>query len=262
MIAASRYHLPAGGTVDFSRRVAALRGSLIALGLACALFAHLAVEAASPALTVAGIGLAAAAVLAPGLARGRLTAWAAAFAIAAALAFAASRRWIWLPLYAPPVLGDAFAAWIFGRTLTGERMPLIEGLIRRLHDEPDGPLDPDVARYARTLTTAWTVLFGLLGASSLALALLAVPNGVLILLGVAPPLAVPQIAWSWFANVAEYGIAVGFFLLEFAYRRMRFPQRSHSSFLEFMRRLRAIAPSLGELESRAARPVGRTEPTK
>jgi uncharacterized membrane protein len=236
-----------------------LRVSLIVLGLASALLAHLAVEMASPALTVAGIGLLAAVVLAPGLARRSVAAWTAALAIASALAFAASRRWIWLPLYAPPMFADAFGAWLFGHTLAGRRMPLIERLVRQLHGEPDRPLEPAVARYARSLTVAWTVLFIVLGATSLTLALLAVPNGVLILLGITPPLEVPQTAWSWFANVASYGITGGFFVLEYAYRRGRFPQQPQRTFLEFVRALVAIAPSLIELESRAALPMVQAE---
>src|SRR6185437_5299795 len=148
-----------------------MRGSLIVVGLACALLAHLAVEAASPALTAAAVALAAVVVLAPSLARGSLAAWTGALAIAGALAVAASRRWIWLPLYAPPVLGDAFGAWLFGHTLAAGRTPLIERLVRRLHGDPGRPLEPSIARYARTLTFAWTLLFGVLGATSLALAL-------------------------------------------------------------------------------------------
>ncbi len=239
-----------------------MRGGLVALGLACALFAHLAVEAASPGLTVASIGFAAAVVLAPGAARGSARAWAAALGIAVALAFAASRRWIWLPLYAPPVLGDAFAAWVFGHTLAAGRRPLIESLIRKLHEVPDRPLDPAIARYARTLTAGWTVLFAVLGASSLVLALLAVPNGVLVLLGFTPPVAIPQTVWSWFANVAEYGIAAAFFVLEYAYRRVRFPQQPHWSLLEFIGRLGAIAPSVIKLESRGPRAAAPTEPSE
>jgi len=239
-----------------------LGGSLLALGLA-ALFAHLAVEEASPALTVVCIALVAAVLLSPGLARGSLRAWAAAFATAGALALAASRRWIWLPLYAPPVLGDAFGAWLFGHTLASGRTPLIESLIRRLHDQPDGPLDPEIAHYARKLTAGWAVLFGLLGATSLVLALLAVPNGVLSLLGFTPQVPIPQTDWSWFANIVEYGIVAGFFVLEYAYRGARFPQRQpQASFLSFVRRLRAVAPTLVDLGSPAARPARGTEPAE
>jgi len=239
-----------------------LRGSLIALGLICALIAHLAVETASPALTAAGIVLLAAVVLAPSLARGSIAAWAAALAIAGAVAFAASQRWIWLPLYAPPVLGDAFAAWLFGHTLASGRMPLIERFVRGMQAEAGRPLDPAIIQYARTLTVVWTLLFGLLGASSLALALCAEPNGVLLLLGFSPPVAIPQIVWSWFANVAEYGIVGLFVVLEYAYRRARFPQHPHLDFLQFVKRLCAITPALIELESRAPRPSGRVEPTE
>jgi uncharacterized membrane protein len=226
------------------------------------LLAHLAVESASPALAAAGVALAAVVLLAPGLARGNLAAWTAAVTIVSVFAIAASRRWIWLSLYLPPVLGDVFGAWLFGHTLLSGRIPLIERLVRRLHGAPDRPLDPAITRYARSLTFAWALLFGLLGATGLALALFAVPNGVLILLGFTPPVSVPQTAWSWFANVAAYGIAAGFFVLEYAYRKMRFPHQPQNSFLEFVRALLAIAPSLIELESRTPRGVIRAEPAE
>ncbi len=248
--------------MDFFEGVQGLKGSLIVLGMACALLAHLAVETSSPALTAVVVALAAAVMLAPSLARGSPGAWMAALAITGALAVAASRRWIWLPLYVPPVLGDAFGAWLFGHTLAAGRTPLIERVVRLLHGGPERLLEPAIARYARTLTLAWTVLFCVLGVTCLVLALFAVPNGVLILLGFTPPVAVPQTAWSWFANVAAYVITAGFFGLEYAYRRLRFPQQPQRSFFEFVRALLAIAPSLIELESRTPRPVIGAEPAE
>ncbi len=98
-----------------------MSGSLIALAACCTLLAHLAVETASPALTVASLAAAAALVLIPGMARGSPRAWMA---------------------------------------------PLLAG-------------------------------------GALALACCSVPDGVLTLLGLTPPLAVPQTLWSWFANVAS-----------------------------------------------------------
>ncbi|HEY2592081.1 MAG TPA: hypothetical protein VGI35_10865, partial [Steroidobacteraceae bacterium] len=183
-------------------------------------------------------------------------------AIVGVLAIMASRRWIWLSLYLPPVLGDVFGAWLFGHTLASGRTPLIERVVRHLYGAPDRPLELAIARYARRLTFAWSLLFGLLGATGLALALCAVPNGVLILLGFTPPLTVPQTAWSWFANVAAYGIAAGFFVLEYAYRRTRFPQQPQNSFLEFVRALLAIAPNVIEFQSRPPRRVIRAEPAE
>ena len=56
-----------------------------------------------------------------------------------------------LPLLAPPVLLNAFLAWLFARTLRAGRRPLIEHMVWTLHGEPDA-LDPRIAPYARRLT--------------------------------------------------------------------------------------------------------------
>lgn len=221
-----------------------MRGAVIAFAAGYVVLAHLAVETTSPALTVASLALLAVPALAPKLARGSLAAWGVAILTCAALALLASRKWVWLPLYAPSVCGDAFMAWVFGHTLAAGRIPLIERMVRRLHGAPDEPVQPDIARYARSLTAAWAVLFAALGTISLALALCAEPNGILPLLDVVPPVSVPQSAWSWFANVAEYGIAAGFFIAEYLYRRRRFPQQPYSGLVDFTRRLGAIAPRL------------------
>jgi uncharacterized membrane protein len=226
-----------------------LRGVVITLAVCYPLLAHLAVETASPELTVVCLALLAGLLLLPGMARGSLAAWLLALLASGALAIAESRRWVWLPLYAPSVLGDAFVAWVFGHTLAAGRIPLIERMVRLLHGAPDGPLPADIVRYARRLTTAWTVLFIVLGAISLALALCATPNGVLLLLGLTPPVPVPQPLWSWFANVGEYAIAAAFFLLEYAYRQHRFPQQPYAGFGDFVRRLSAIAPRLADFGS-------------
>lgn len=220
-----------------------LRGTRVALAVCGVVLAHLAVETASPALTVACLASLAGVLLGPGMARGSPRAWAAALAAGCALALAAFRKWVWLPLYVPSVAGDAFAAWVFGHSLAAGRVPLIERMVRRLHATND-PVGAEISSYARRLTAAWAVLFGLLGAVSLALALCAVPNGILMLLGLTPPLTVSQTAWSWFANLGEYVLAAGFFAGEYAYRRRRFPQQPYSSFMDFARRVAAVAPSV------------------
>lgn len=227
-----------------------MRRGIIALAVCYALLAHLAVERGSAPLAVACLALLAAIVLAPGMVRGSGAAWALAIVVGAGLALAASRKWVWLPLYVPSVSGDAFMAWVFGHTLAAGRVPLIERMARRLRGAADAPIEPEVVRYARSLTLAWAVLFGALGAISLALALCAAPNGVLPLLGFTPPLTVPQAVWSGFANLAEYGIVAGFFVIEYAYRRRRFPQQPHAKLFDFVRRLAAIAPGLVEIGPR------------
>jgi uncharacterized membrane protein len=225
------------------------------LAVSYPLAAHLAVLTGSPRLTLASLAVLIALALWPALVRRRAVAWLGALLAAAAVtvAFRASRGWTWLPLYASPVLGDAFLAWLFGHTLAPPRVPLIERMARLLHP-PDARLDPAVIRYARTLTAAWAALFAALGLADLLLALCATPNGILALFGLVPLVPVPQRAWSWFANIAEYLIVAGFFVGEYAYRRRRFPQQPYAGLGDFVRRLSAVAPRMLERAPRAARP--------
>lgn len=218
---------------------------MIALAVCYPLAAHLAVLTGSPRLTLVCLGLLVALALAPALSRRRPAAWLAALVAAGALAlpFLAPPRWTWLPLYAPTVLGDVFLAWLFGHTLARGQVPLVERMVRLLHAPAVGEsLDPQIVRYVRRLTAAWSLLFAALGLTDLLLALLAVPNGVLPLLGVVPVVTVPQRVWSWFANIAEYAIGAAFFVAEYTYRRWRFPQQPYAGLLDFVRRLSAIAP--------------------
>jgi uncharacterized membrane protein len=231
-----------------------LRGIVIALAVSYPLVAHLAVLTGSPRLTVASLAVLVALALWPALARRGALAWLAALVAAAAVALSlvAAQGWPWLPLYAPPVLGDAFLAWLFGHTLARGQVPLIERMVYLVHaPAPGEALDAAVLSYARTLTAAWAALFAVLGLTNLLLALCATPNGILVLLGRVPLLAVPQRAWSWFANIAEYLIVAGVFVGEYAYRRRRFPQRPYAGLVDFLRRLSAVAPRILERAPRA-----------
>ncbi len=218
-----------------------MRRIMVGLAVSYPLLTHLAVISGSARLTVACVAALAILALWPLLARRGLAAVLAAIVAAVAVARVPAQGWMWLPLYAPSVLGDAFLGWLFGRTLARGHVPLIERMVHLLH-APGEQIDAEVFGYARALTAAWAVLFAALGLADLLLALCAAPNGVLASLGYAPMLAVPQRLWSWFANVAEYAIVAVFFAAEYAYRRRRFPGQPHASFFDFVRRLSAIAP--------------------
>jgi uncharacterized membrane protein len=177
----------------------------------------------------------------PALRRGRIVAWLLLAAGAAALAWLARRGLGMLPLYAPPVLLNGLVAWLFGRTLVRGRTPLIERVMQAL--QPAVAADPDAVRYARGLTLAWALLLGTLAAASLVLALLATPDGLLLAAGIAPPVTVAQSLWSLFANILNYAIVGGFFALEFAWRRRRFPSHAHAGFAEFGARIARLGPA-------------------
>jgi uncharacterized membrane protein len=213
-----------------------------AFAVAYPLVAHIAASRDSLALTLLAIALLAAATLMPALVRGNIPAWLAA----AGIAFSCWLLWRMslpvLPLYIAPVLVPAFMAWVFGHTLSAGSVPLIARLIRALHadDEPE----PAVWQYARALTLAWTLFFIALASSNLLLAAFAEPGGLLLASGISPALTVPRQWWSLFANVLGYVLVALFFVIEYAYRRHRFPKQPYRNFFDFLRRMSAVMPQL------------------
>lgn len=71
-------------------------------------------------------------------------------------------RWLYLAQHAGIHL--ALGAW-FGATLRRGAEPLVSALARRVH----GGLDPELARYTRKVTVAWTLYFAGMASASLLL---------------------------------------------------------------------------------------------
>jgi uncharacterized membrane protein len=211
------------------------------------LTAHFAAARHSVSLTLLAIGLLAAAVLLPAMLRGRLAAWLAFSLVLAGLWLLRGLHMSTLPLYVAPVLIPAFVAWVFGHTLAQDKIPLIERLVRVLHP-PEEPLDPGIQPYARALTLTWTLLLISIATLNLVLAAVVAPEGLLLAAGVAPPFTVAQRTWSLFANAIGYLLLAGFFLLEYAYRRRRFPQQPYRNLFDFIRRMAAATPQLMKFE--------------
>lgn len=207
------------------------------------LTAHFAAARHSVSLTLLAMALLAAAVLLPAVLRGRPWAWVAFPIVLAGIGSLGRLQLHQLPLYVAPVLIPAFVGWVFGHTLAKDKIPLIEQLVRVLHP-PQESLDPDIQPYARRLTWAWTVLVLAIACVNLVLALLVAPEGLLLAAGVTPPVTVSQQAWSLFANVIGYLLVMGFFLIEYAYRRLRFPQQPYRNLFDFIRRMAAATPQL------------------
>jgi len=195
-------------------------------------------------MTAVAIAILAALWLVPLLARGRTLAWIAAPAIAYVCWRLAHAQAAAIALYLPPVLIPAFLAWIFGRTLTTGEVPLLARLVQVLHASDVEPVDPDIWPYARRLTVAWTALMIALAIVNLVLAAIATPDGLMSIAGLEPPVTVPQHVWSMFANLINYAIVGGFFMLEYAYRRQRFPRQPYRNVVDFVRRFIAAGPHL------------------
>ena len=97
----------------------------------------------------------------------------------------------------------AALAWAFGITLRPGRQPLVSALAERVH----GVVSPALRDYTRRLTQAWAAYFVAMIAVSLALYAFA-----------------PWPWWSLFGNVLTPVAALGFFAVEWAWRRLRHPQ--------------------------------------
>lgn len=213
---------------------------MIILGIAFPLIAHAAVVSRSGSLTMVSLVVLALLVMLPRLARWSAGAWCAVPLVVAVLALLWRAHAAWLPLYATPVLISFAVAWAFGHTLARGEVPLVERLVRLLHNSDD--LQPDIRSYARGVTVAWTVLMSALGVLNLALALIAEPRGVLLMMGIQPPFTVQVETWSLFANFLNYAIVGGFFIAEYLYRDMRFPEQRYRNVLDFLRRAAAVGP--------------------
>ena len=98
--------------------------------------------------------------------------------------------------------------WVFGRTLTAQREPLITGFARRVH----GTLAADIERYTRRVTLAWCVFF----------AAQALMSAILFALA-------PLETWSLFVNVLSAPLIALMFVAEYLYRIVRFPDHAHGS---------------------------------
>jgi uncharacterized membrane protein len=179
----------------------------IALSVAFAVLAHAALVEGTPPAVGAGVSVVPLALVAwLGLRRKRSAAALAVAIAAAAVALWAS--WSVLERHFPDVLFMEHAltnfalAIVFGRTLAAGRESLITTFARLVH----GDLPPEVVRYTRRVTLAWTVFFGAMFAVSCALYL----SG-------------ERAAWSVFANFATPAGVGSMFAIEYFVRHRVLP---------------------------------------
>ncbi len=220
--------------------IAALRLLLLA---AYALLAHVAGTCQSQMLAVFALGDLVLLVLIDPLSRRRPGAWFALAATAVVLSgLARSEQALTLLLLVPPLF-TAMIGWWFGRSLLAGRVPLITKVVAALYGETPDTLQPRYIKYTRNLTLAWALLLMLLTLVNLILALIAVPDGVLLRLGIETPLTVTNAQWSLVANIANYGVLGGFALIEYQVRKFVFPVRPYRNIFDFARRMAALGPA-------------------
>lgn len=137
-------------------------------------------------------------------------AWIALYALLAAIGLVNLLTDTVYALYLPPVFVNLGLMLLFGMTLRGDSMPLVERMMRM--EYPTGDLPPPLVRYARSLTQVWVGYFAAIVIISLVLALTA-------------PLAL----WSLFANILSYVFAILLVFAQYAYRAWRY--RVHGVFM-------------------------------
>lgn len=119
-------------------------------------------------------------------------------------------------LYLMPLVLLAMAFSAFAHSLAAGRTPLVTGMAQALH----GALSPELLRYTRQVTQLWAAVLAGMFLVALALAF----SG-------------HREWWSLFTNVITYLLMAAMFLLEFIYRRWRFPDHGRESFTTYLRRL-------------------------
>ncbi|MET0961878.1 MAG: hypothetical protein ABWY05_03550 [Noviherbaspirillum sp.] len=99
----------------------------------------------------------------------------------------------------------------FARTLAPGREPMVSAFARMVH----GGLGPEMVRYTRQVTVAWSIFFG-------AMALVST----VVFFGA------PVAVWSTFANFFTAPLIVLMFVAEYAVRRRVLPDMDHATIIE------------------------------
>jgi uncharacterized membrane protein len=120
-------------------------------------------------------------------------------------------------LYVPPALIPAALFILFARSLRPDATPLISRIATIMRGEP---LPPVLVVYTRQVTILWCAVFVVMFASAVLAAIWASPE-----------------TWSLMTNVVHYVVLGAVFLVEFAYRRIRYRALEPWGLFEYLRRL-------------------------
>lgn len=142
-----------------------------------------------------------------------------------ALAYAALTHYIsvvtdlgaWFSFVQNVVINSALAVF-FGRTLRAGRQPLVTTLAAAVHEE----MSPQLLRYTRQVTLAWTLFF--VGCVVIS-----------VLLFFATSIEV----WSWFANILALPLIGLMFIVEYEVRKRVLPKRDLMGLMATLRAVRA-----------------------
>jgi uncharacterized membrane protein len=180
---------------------------VVMVSAALALLAHAALVDRLPAEVGAAVSLVPVALVVAWLAR-RARHPAATVLAFVALGAVAVLGWNKIERHFPDLFfvehagGNLLLAIVFGRTLVGKGDALVTRFARLMHEQ----LPPEVERYTRRVTLAWTILFTTLFALSCGLYFAGLPA-----------------AWSVLANIVNPIAIVGMFGIEYAVRLRALP---------------------------------------
>lgn len=126
--------------------------------------------------------------------------------------------WI-LVLFSMPSLIFALLAWLFARTLVGDRVPAVTRFARAMRESTN----PRIEQYTRMATVAWSIFF-------VAMALQAAVF----------PLLVPPTVWAMFGTFVNFVLTLSMFAAEYVFRRIYLRAEPQYSVTEYLRRIRHI----------------------
>lgn len=152
-------------------------------------------------------------ILLPGLMRPSAGSWTLALVIGGSLGVLALTDQLVLLTRLAPVALPLLLLGVFAVTLLPGREPLVTAI----GEAARGPLSVAMRRYTRGVTWLWTLIFALLVATAAILPFTSAPG-----------------TWSWVTNVATPLLVTGVFVGEFVWRKVRFPDHDHPSFLDYL----------------------------
>lgn len=117
-------------------------------------------------------------------------------------------------LYVPPIIIPIFIAIGFLTSLQAGREPIVTAI----GEASRGPLSQPMRKYTKQVTQLWTGL----------LITMAITNFSLALIG-------NDVLWSFITSFLNYVIIIVVFISEFIYRKIRFKDHNHPSFIEYIK---------------------------
>ncbi len=117
-------------------------------------------------------------------------------------------------LFVPPVAVPLLISWGFIRTLLPGQVPLVTDIGERAR----GPLSDAMKRYTRGVTLMWAVSLVIMGCWAILIPIFGTID-----------------LWSIFTNIVNQVLVASLFFGEFVYRKMKFQDHDHPSFIEYIK---------------------------